>query len=133
MYVHAKQRELEGRLKALFDEVDAQLEDRWGHLYPLHPNRLERGRAGNPEDDGLFETAADFTAGIGSSWGRGYLVSIRVATLSKVPPDVFEEILQGSALLVASLLPKYFPERELRVERDGPRFKIIGNFGLGNA
>lgn len=131
--MHAKQRDLEARLKALFDEVDAHLEERWGTEYPLHPNRLRRGQTANPEDDGLFEAAADFTPGIGSSLGRGYLVSIRVASLSSVPDSDFEAMLVSSARRVAELLPLYFPERELRVERDGPRFKIIGDFGLGLA
>jgi hypothetical protein len=31
--------------------------------------------------DGLFEIAPDFTVGIGSGRGRGYIVSLRVATL----------------------------------------------------
>lgn len=131
MYVHHKQRELEDALKSLFDEVDRRLEDRWGDAFDVHPNRPARGRTPNPEADGLFEVAADFTPGLGSRLGRGYLVSLRVATLGKVPADRFEAFMAEAAGFVRELLPVYLPGRDLRVERDGARFKIVGDFSLG--
>ena len=132
MYVHAKQREFDEILRALFEEVDRRLEDRWPLAYARHPNRPERGVTADPSADGLFEVAADFTAGIGSGLGRGYLVSVRVATLEDVPLDRFEAFMTEAAGTVSELLPRYFPGRELGVARDGPRFKITGDFSLGS-
>lgn len=131
MYQHAKLRAFEHQLKALFNEVDHQLEDRWGNLYSVHPNRPRRGETADPEMDGLFEVAADFTPGIGSEMGRGYIISLRVATLDRLAPEQYEMFMQEAAEIVKSLLPRYFPERSLQVVRDGNRFKIIGDFSLG--
>ncbi|GHV51793.1 hypothetical protein AGMMS49579_07880 [Spirochaetia bacterium] len=118
-------------LEALFHEVDDVLEDRWGQSFSLHPNRPDRGATCNPEMDGLFEIAPDFTIGIGSEKGRGYIISLRVATLDKVPPDQFEAFMTEAALLIRERLPRFFPERDLEVVRDGNRFKITGDFSLG--
>ncbi len=132
MYAHPKLRDFENRMEALFREVDMRLEDRWGDAFARHPNRPRRGETDNPAMDGLFETAADFTAGIGSERGRGYIVSLRVATLERVPPERFEAFMEEAAETLRELLPRYFPERKLEVVRDGPRFKIIGDFSLGS-
>jgi hypothetical protein len=121
-----------GTLDALFREVDQALEDRWGDRFSLHPNRPKRGETGNPEADGLFEVAPDFTIGIRSEQGRGYIVSLRVATLEKVPPDQIETFMDEAAALIREKLPRYFPHRDLRVVRDGKRYKIIGDFSLGS-
>ncbi len=131
MYQHAKLRAFETQLKALFNEVDHQLEDRWGNLYSVHPNRPRRGETADPEMDGLFEIAADFTPGFGSEMGRGYIISLRVATLDRLAPDQFEDLMREAAGIVKELLPRYFPERTMQVVRDGKRFKIIGDFSLG--
>jgi hypothetical protein len=132
-YVHPKLREFTETLERLFSEVDAELEDRYGGRFPLHPNRPERGSTSNPEMDGLFEVAPDFTPGLGSQRGRGYLVSLRVATLDKVPPEEFESLMTFAANLVRERLPRFFPGRPLEVVRDGRRFKITGDFSLGEA
>jgi len=131
VYIHAKQRELEDRLKSVFDELDVLLEDEYGDEYPLHPNRPARGDACNHEADGLFEAAADFTPGFGSELGRGYLVSIRVATLSRVNPETREHIMASAIAHLRRLLPQRFPERALSVRREGDHFKIVGDFSLG--
>jgi hypothetical protein len=133
MYIHPKLTAFTETLETLFQEVDAFLEDEWGFSFTLHPNRPERGSTGNPEMDGLFEIAPDFTPGIGSEKGRGYLVSLRTATLEKVSAEQFEFLIQEAAALVQQRLPRYFPGRDLRVVRDGRRFKIIGDFSLGEA
>lgn len=133
MYIHPKLRDFDDRLSALFREVDRRLEDRWGSAFVVHPNRPRRGETANPEADGLFEVAADFTAGIGSFHGRGYIVSLRVATLERVPSERFESFMEEAAETVRELLPRHFPERCLRVVRDGERFKIVGDFSLGEA
>lgn len=131
MYIHPKLTAFTETLEALFREVDAFLEDEWGSSFTLHPNRPERGSTENPEMDGLFEIAPDFTPGIGSEKGRGYLVSLRTATLERVSAEQFEFLMQEAAALVRQRLPRYFPGRDLRVVRDGKRFKIIGDFSLG--
>jgi hypothetical protein len=119
-------------LEALFHEVDNVLEDRWGQSFSLHPNRPGRGETSNPEMDGLFNIAPDFTLGIGSEKGRGYIVSLRVATLDKVPPDQAEAFMVEAAVLVRERLPRFFPDRSLEVVRDGKQFKITGDFSLGD-
>ncbi|GHT80873.1 hypothetical protein FACS1894130_12510 [Spirochaetia bacterium] len=129
--MHPKLAAFTKTLEALFHEVDEDLEDLWGQSFPLHPNRLNRGVTCNPEMDGLFEILPDFTLGIGSEQGRGYSVSFRVATLDQVTPEQFEYLMTETALLLRNKLPRYFPDRELAVVRDGKRFKIIGDFSLG--
>jgi hypothetical protein len=133
MYVHPKLAAFTGTLEALFHEVDEELEDRWGNAFPLHPNRPKRGLTANPEMDGLFEIAPDFTPGFGSEKGRGYLVSLRVATLEKAPPGRLEAFMEEAAALIRERLPRFFPDRRLELAREGKRFKIIGDFSLGEA
>jgi hypothetical protein len=133
LYEHPKLTAFTSTLDALFREVDNFLEDEWGEVFSLHPNRPIRGLTDNPEMDGLFEIGADFTPGIGSERGRGYIVSFRAATLEKIPPDQFEFLMQEAAALIGDKLPRYFPGRELKVVRDGKRFKIVGDFSLGEA
>jgi hypothetical protein len=133
VYTHPKLAAFTRTLEALFHEVDEALEDRWGDRFSPHPNRPKRGETGNPEADGLFELAPDFTAGIGSRRGRGYIVSFRVATLEPVEPALFEAFMEEAARQIRERLPRYFPGRELEVVRDGKRFKIIGDFSLGEA
>jgi hypothetical protein len=133
MYIHPKLIRFSDDLEALFKEVDDILENHWGNSFSLHPNRPKRGSTSNPEMDGLFEIAPDFTVGLNSQKGRGYIVSLRVATLEKVPPEIYENFMQESAKLITERLPIYFPGRDLTVVRDGKVFKIIGDFSLGNA
>jgi hypothetical protein len=133
MYTHPKLNAFTAALEALFREVDEILEDDWGGSFTLHPNRPARGSTGNPEMDGLFEIAPDFTPGIGSEKGRGYLISFRAATLEKVGPEEFEFLMEQASAIVRKNLPRFFPGRNLEVVRDGKRFKIVGDFSLGEA
>ena len=133
MYEHPKLTAFTGMLDTLFREVDEFLEDEWGGAFALHPNRPRRGETENPEMDGLFEISADFTPGIGSERGRGYIVSFRAATLDRITGEQFEFLMEEAAALAAQRLPKYFPGRELSLVRDGKRFKIIGDLSLGEA
>jgi hypothetical protein len=138
MYSHPKLVLFTQTLEALFREVDEELEERWAGSFSLHPNRPARGATANPEMDGLFEIAPDFTPGIGSEKGRGYLISLRVATLEQVPASRLEAFMEEAAALVREKLPRFFPGRSLEVVRDrggGPEsregFKIVGDFSLG--
>jgi len=128
---HPKMIEFDDRLKKLFDEVDAYIEDLYGDRYNLHPIRPARGETSNPEADGLFNIGANFTPGFGSELGRGYLIDVTIATLEKIDEDVRREIYETAAKKVKELLPVHFPERKLTVRRDKNHFKIQGDFSLG--
>ena len=129
---HPKTIEFDERLKKVFDEVDAYIEDIYGGRYPLHPMRPAHGTTANPQMDGLFNIGADFTPGFGSQLGRGYLIDVAMSTLEEVDDEVRREIYQAVVEKVRELLPLHFPERELVVRRDGNHFKIQGDFSLGD-
>jgi len=128
---HWKATEWEGRLREVFDRIDDELEAKYGRQYPLHPARPPAGSTASREADGLFDIGAVFTPGFGSHHGRGYLVEVRLATPAKVPPAVVEQIEEEVVERLKALLPEAFPGRELRVERDGHLYKIIGDLSLG--
>jgi hypothetical protein len=128
---HPKALEWEHRLKGIFDRIDADLEREYGNRYPLHPVRAAKGKTSNPAYDGLFNVGAAFSAGYGSKHGPGYVVRLRVATLSKVPRDVLEEMEDFVVQRLRQELPNVFPKRVLKVTRDGPVFKIYGDLSLG--
>ncbi|MDR2739496.1 MAG: hypothetical protein LBB68_06670 [Treponema sp.] len=130
-YTHPKLATFTKTLEALFLEVDEFLEDEWGESFSLHPNRPRRGETANPEMDGLYNIGPDFTPGLGSEKGRGYVISLKAATLDKVTPEQVEYLMEEAARLIRKKLPEYFPDRKLQVVRDGKRFKIIGDFSLG--
>lgn len=128
---HPKILEWEHQIKSMFDDIDDWLEKKYGATFPLHPNRPERGMTANKEMDGLFNVGADFTTGYGSKLGRGYIVNIRMSTLEHIPENVRQCIEEDVEDLVREKLPLVFPNRALRVERDGKMMKIIGDFRLG--
>jgi len=120
----------ERRLKQIFDQIDAQLEEQYGHLYPLHPVRPSSGSTADRSKDGLFEIGAAFTAGFGSKLGRGYAVEVRLATLAQVPQAVQEQIELQVIDILRRELPRYFPGRNLQVDRDNHVYKIYGDLRL---
>ena len=120
----------EKKLKAMFDRIDVELEERWGDEYSLHPARAEFGTVGNPEQEGLFSLGASFSAGYGSTGGRGYVVEIRLATLEDIPADTLEKIRNRVARRCEELLPDYFPDRDLDIVREGSNYKITGDLSL---
>jgi len=120
----------EKRLKELFDTLDLELEKRWGASYQLHPSRSSEGTTANPEDDGLFNIGAGFSAGYGSETGRGYVIEVRMSTLETVPETVRNTILAYVSTRVDELLEIYFPDKELNVVKDGGLYKIVGDLGL---
>ncbi|MDR0910434.1 MAG: hypothetical protein LBM77_11795 [Spirochaetaceae bacterium] len=130
-YEHPKTTEFNARLDALFHDLDHFLEDEWGTVFSLHPNRPARGETSNPEMDGLFRAVPDFTAGYGSKKGRGYIITLKTSTLANIPPAQKEYLMMISANYIAKKLPQYFPERHLEVVKDGAAYKIIGDFSLG--
>lgn len=122
--------DFERTLKALFDRIDDELEERWGDRYRLHPARPVRGRAANKEHDGLFNVGASFSAGYGSRHGKGYVVDVRMVTLQDVPDEVEREIDCYVASRVEELLPEFFGSRELRVVHEDRIYKIVGDLSL---
>ena len=129
---HHKLVEWDHKMKQMFDEIDDALEDKYGDMYHLHPNRPRRGTTANKEHDGLFNVGASFSAGYGSEHGRGYVLDVDMVTLEHVPDDVEEKINQEVVQMVKNKLPNYFPDRNLDVSRDGRVFKIYGDLSLGS-
>lgn len=120
----------ERTLKTLFDQIDDELEDRWGDQYRLHPSRPRRGRSSNKEHDGLFNIGASFSAGYGSEHGKGYVVEVRMVTLQNVPLEVEQEIDRYVHGRITELLPEFFGDRDLKVVREEFAYKIVGDLSL---
>jgi hypothetical protein len=127
---HRKAQAWELRLKSVFDEIDAELENQFGEHYSLHPSRPPRGKTSNPEMDGLFNVGASFSAGIGSKFGPGYVVDIRLSTLQRVPPDLKQELLAKVQAMLTEKLPTAFPGQELHVDFDRNHLRIHGDLSL---
>ncbi len=122
--------EWDRKLKSLFDEVDDYLEDLFGSLYPLHPNRMKRGETANKEMDGLINIGASFSPGYGTEYGRGYVIDLHLSTLFKVDNVVKKNIEDCAIDKIKELLPKYFTNRILEVKKDGSVYKIVGDLSL---
>ena len=128
---HIKLLEWEKKLTAMFNEVDDYLEDKYGGRYLLHPARPLRGTTSNKAHDGLFNVGAAFSTGLGSDFGPGYVIEVRMVTLEQVPVELRENILQEVVELVRRYLPRYFPDKKLDVALDGDVYKIFGDLKLG--
>lgn len=120
----------EERLNRALRAADRELERRFGGALPIHPARPPAGAAVNPQQDGLFRVTAAFTAGFGSSLGRGYALDIGIASLADVPPELRARIEAEAIPLIAAGLRRAFPGKDLRIERDGAVWKIIGDLSL---
>ncbi len=120
----------EGRLKGIFDTIDAELESEYGKAYRLHPSRPKRDATSNPEADGLFNIGASFSAGFGSKTGPGYIVEIRFSTLERVPLKIREEIKQYVFQSLEKKLPQVFPNNELKVSKENGIIRIYGDLSL---
>ncbi len=121
----------ESKLKNIFIKIDEYLEEKYGQSYPLHPARAKRGSTANNAYDGLFNVGASFSAGIGSRYGPGYVVEVRMVTLSHIPEKIRVEIEDVVVDYLKRELPVEYPERKLQVTRDGEIFKIYGDLSLG--
>ncbi len=120
----------EEKLQKIFNKIDHILEEKYGHLFPLRPNRPEHGEGVTPDADGLFDLGVSFTVGLGSQFGPGYVFRVKLATLRKVPDDLIEQIEEEVVGLLSEELPQQFPGKELKVARDGHVYKIFGNLDL---
>ncbi|MDC7227156.1 MAG: hypothetical protein PQJ61_10385 [Spirochaetales bacterium] len=126
MVYSEKIRYLDKKLKIVFDLIDDFLENNYGDKYHLHPNRPERGATANKASDGLFNVGASFSAGFGSAYGRGYVVDVDLATLDHVPEKTQKDIENQVADLLREIIPEYFPDQDIRINRDGNVLKIYG-------
>ena len=122
----------ERTLKSVLDEIDVLLEERYGNKYDLHPARRKHGSTSNRSHDGLFDIRGDFTLGLGSDKGRGYIVDIDLKTLENIPKSVIDMIENDTIKELKDRLSKAFPDRELNVVKDGNVIKIVGDLSLGD-
>lgn len=129
---HPKTVEFDARMKALFDRLDAVLEERHAGRWRPRRNRPERGATANPEADGLFNLGVFFDPGYGSGTGRGYLVEALIAVEGGAGDEERAEIESELAALLEAELPKAFPERRLRLVREGRMLEIVGDLSLGS-
>lgn len=127
---HVKAEEWEGRLKAVFDRIDERLEKEHGRMFTLHPARPEHGATASREMDGLFDIGASFSAGFGSQHGPGYVIDVRIATLSSVSDRTAAMVEEEVASMLREELPAAFPGRNLEVLRDHHVLKIVGDLNL---
>lgn len=133
MSSHPKQMRLEQKLRDMADDLDHYLEERFEGLYPLHPNRLPRGKAASVAYDGLFSTGTQFTAGFGSEHGRGYVVSVEIRTLCPVKEEDRKAVEEASREYLKTIIPRYLPGRKIELRRDGSVYKLVGDFSLGSS
>jgi len=127
---HEKAIKWEERLKAVFDEIDVELEKDYGGTLPLHPARAPEGATSNPEADGLFNVGAAYSAGFGSRYGPGYVVEIRLATLAHIPRGMKKTLMDQVEALLDEKLPAAFPGKNLQVDRELNYLRIHGDLSL---
>lgn len=120
----------EDKLQGIFDRIDDQLEEKYGNTYPLRFNRPARGCGVTPDTDGLFELSVSFSLGIASQLGPGYVFRVKLATMSRVPQEFMTKIEDEVVEMLKMELPKEFPNKELKVARDGKNYKIYGDLDL---
>ena len=111
-------------------EVDIALEDRYRDVWPIRPNRPPDGETANPQYSGLFSVTASFTAGYGSALGRGYVIDVAISTLADIGDARRAEILEQAVELLRESIKAHFPERDLRIDRDGGVYKLHGDLSL---
>jgi hypothetical protein len=114
----------------LLHEVDHLLEDLYGERYLRHPARPARGTTANPQYDGLFTVQANFSAGIGSLYGAGYTLSLRLSTFATIPEALKTECETTMVEHLRKRLPEVFPTRKLAVDKDHHGWKLYGDLSL---
>lgn len=130
MIRHPDLHKWEEQLKGLLDSLDDVLEDRYGRKLPLHPSRNPRGSTSNKAHDGLFDITANFSLGIGSKIGRGYVIDIHLATLEKIPAELHREIHDTAITTLREKLPEFFPGAALNVAHDKEMLRIYGDLSF---
>lgn len=127
---HRKAKEWERKLKAVFDEIDVMLEEKYAGRFDLHPARSEHGSTSSREMDGLFNVGASYSAGFGSKLGPGYVVEIRLSTLQRIPSDLKLELRDQVQAMLVEKLPAAFPGKQLHVDPERNHLRIHGDLSL---
>jgi hypothetical protein len=127
---HRKAKEWEKRLKAVFDEIDVELETQYGERFDLHPARAKHGTTSGRDMDGLFNVGASYSAGFGSEFGPGYVVDIRLSTLERIPDELKLELRDRVQAQLIEKLPAAFPGKALHVDREKNHLRIHGDLSL---
>lgn len=122
----------EKKLYKLLNEVDYYLEAKYGDQYRRHPARPAHGQTSSLNQDGLFSVTSNFSLGLGSERGKGYIIKIKIVTLQNVQPEIQQNIEQDAVEKIRQLLTDYFPDRELYLERDNSLIKLYGDLSLGS-
>ncbi|MDD4097593.1 MAG: hypothetical protein PHC30_02370 [Lentisphaeria bacterium] len=120
----------ESQLRRALDQVDAELEAKYGGSFRLRPNRPEQGRTANAKYDGLFSVDAKFSMGYASQMGPGYVIEMRTASAEPVSDEVRKAMLQDAGAFLADALKDVFPDREFALEMDGSHFHLSGDLSL---
>lgn len=120
----------ETALTEVLHAIDRALEARYGGAVTRHPARPAEGVTANPQYDGLFSVIANFSAGIGSKFGPGYTLDLRIATLSTVDEALQQQCETYMVETLRARLPEVFPDRELHVEQDLHGWKLYGDLSL---
>ncbi|NCB38197.1 MAG: hypothetical protein EOM80_05445 [Erysipelotrichia bacterium] len=120
----------EDKLQSIFDRIDCKLEEKYGEMYPLRPNRPAHGKGVTSDADGLFDLGVSFSVGIASNFGPGYVFRVKLATLQRVPDALVDSLEDEVVALLQAELPVEFPGKELKVARDGNVYKIYGDLDL---
>lgn len=121
---------MEEALFRALEAADAEMEDKFGDRFPLHPARPPHGTAVNRQYDGLFEFGAGFSAGFGSKFGPGYSLSFRIVTLDSVPPEFRDEFEAEAVAALSRQLAVHLPNRHLEIVRDTDSWKIVGDLSI---
>ncbi|MCF7816449.1 MAG: hypothetical protein K9M54_01090 [Kiritimatiellales bacterium] len=127
---YSKTIEWEEKLKRVFDEIDAALEQRHAGRFKRQPNRSAEGTTSNPEMDGLFNVGASYSAGFDSQFGPGYVVDIRLSTLQRIPHELRQELREHVQAMLIEKLPAAFPGKTLRVDTEHEHLRIHGDLSL---
>ncbi len=130
---HPAVEEFERRLHGVLGQIDRVLEAEFGPRVHRDPRRPPVGSTADHSADGLFRLSAAFGVGYGSEYGPGYIVEIGVRSARSLPADLLQNIEERAILLLCRELAREFPARALRVVRDGPVWKIVGDLSLGRA
>jgi hypothetical protein len=100
------------------------------YLYTRHLARPAHGVTANRRYDGPLHITTSFTVGFGSSHGPGYVLNCGFATLESVSADDRAMMEEAALAMIHERLPKAFPGRDVRIERDGEVWKITGDLSL---
>lgn len=118
------------KLRQALDQVDLELERRYGEMLRRHPARPPSGSTASPKFDGLFSLTASFSMGYTTGNVPGYIIELRIMAASPVAPATRELILVDAAVLLPEAIAHAFPGRTLSLERRQDRFFLSGDLSL---